>query len=131
MLNLQIAEKIQLKVTGLVNQPVSVVDNRGVVLTSNQAGVGDSINLDQTPWIIDFNYAGKVAGYVVLEAAMPNHTEIAPLIRSIAELVMHQSILVEQIPRQEERLDKFIYDLLHHNPNDEPLIVAEARCRPR
>jgi carbohydrate diacid regulator len=127
MINLQIAEKIQLKVTSLVNQPVTVTDEHGIVLATNQPGIPASLDISDSPRLIEFNYAGKVAGYVALPAAMPNHTELAPLIRSIAELVMHQSILVEQIPRQEERLDKFIYDCLHHNPSDEALVIAEAR----
>jgi len=49
------------------------------------------------------------------------------LIRSIAELVMHQSLVSKQIPRQDERLDKFIYDLLNGPQPDTTLSVAEAR----
>jgi carbohydrate diacid regulator len=40
---------------------------------------------------------------------------------------MHQSIVLEQIPRQDERLDKFIYDLLNQPQPDWGLLAAEAR----
>jgi len=126
MLTRQIAEKIQLKVAGLVNQPLSIIDPNGTVLTSNDPGVDEAVKLGETPWAIEFRYGGEVVGYVVLAYELPNHTEIAPLICSIAELVMHQSILVETIPHQEERLDKFIYDLLHQ-ATDSGLMLAEAR----
>jgi carbohydrate diacid regulator len=126
MLTRQIAEKIQLKVASLVNQPLSVVDPNGAVLSSNNPNVDESIDLSEATWAIKFRYSGKIAGYVILAYELPNHQEISPLICSIAELVMHQSILIETIPHQEERLDKFIYDLL--NPEEDgTLIEAEAR----
>lgn len=127
MLSQHIADKIRAKVGGLVNRELSVVEPRGMVMASNDPTADEMIDLEQTPWAIPFNYGGEVVGYIVLAEAMPNHEEITPLVRSIAELVMHQSILVEQIPRQEERLDKFIYDILHRPLTDEPLLVAEAR----
>ncbi len=126
MLTRQIAEKIQLKVAGLVNQPLSVVDPDGTVLSSNNANVDESINLSDVPWGTPFRYSGQIVGYVVLAYQLPNHAEIAPLICSIAELVMHQAILIETIPHQEERLDKFMYDLLHLQ-SDYALLEAEAR----
>lgn len=123
----RIAQKIQSKVASLINHGLSVVEPGGLVLSTNLS-VGDTtIDLSQTPWAIDFSYGGKVAGYIVLEREMPNQGEITPLIRSIAELVMHQSILIDQIPRQEERLDKFIYDILNRPITEEPLMAAEAR----
>ncbi len=127
MLSQHIAEKIQAKVGGLVNQTLSVATPQGKVLSTNDHKVEELIDLEQTPWAIDFSYGGKVVGLVILNEEMPNHEEISPLVRSIAELVMHQSILIERIPQQEERLDKFVYDILNHNRGDEPLVTAEAR----
>jgi carbohydrate diacid regulator len=127
MVTQYIAEKIQAKVANLVNQPLSVIDPSGTVLSTNDPLVDQLIDLGLVPWAIEFKYGGTVAGYVVLGSEMPNHQEISPLIRSIAELLMHQSILIEQIPQQEERLDKFIYDLLNRPTGDERLTGAEAR----
>lgn len=123
MLSSHIAEKIHGKVTGLVNRQLQVTDVNGRVL----AGGGDQVILDDTPWAIPFQYGGKIVGHIVLDQQLSNQEEITPLVRSIAELVMHQSILIEQIPKQEERLDKFIYDILNRPMGDEPLLAAEAR----
>lgn len=127
LLTQDIAEKIQGKVSALVNQPLSIVDAAGSVLATNDTSVDDSLPIEDYPWAIDILYGGKPTGYVVLAREMPNHTEIAPLVRSIAELILHQSILIEKLPGQEERLDKFAYDLLCGQRDDERLMTAEAR----
>jgi carbohydrate diacid regulator len=127
MLSQHIAEKIRAKVGSLLNRELSVVSPQGMVMASNDPSADEMIDLDQTPWAIPFNYGGQTAGFIVVAHQLSNHEEITPLVRSIAELVMHQSILIEQIPKQEERLDKFIYDLLNRPLGDEPLMAAEAR----
>lgn len=127
MLSQQIADKIRAKVSALVSQELRVLDASGHTLSSTPGLSADPVELTQTPWAIPFSYGGNVVGYIVLAAEMPNHAEIAPLIRSIAELVMHQSLVLEQIPHQDERLDKFIYDLLNQPQPDWPLLAAEAR----
>lgn len=127
MLSQRIAQKIQAKVGALVSQGLSIVEPGGMILSSTASGIGEAVELNTTPWAIPFSYGGKTVGYVVMTEQLPNQEEVAPLIRSIAELVMHQSILIEQIPKQEERLDKFIYDILNRPLGDEPLIAAESR----
>jgi carbohydrate diacid regulator len=87
----------------------------------------ETVDVDAVAWSIPFAYGGNTVGYIILDTQMPNHDEIAPLIRSIAELVMHQSLVLEQIPHQDERLDKFIYDLLNQPQPDWNLLEAEAR----
>ncbi|HSX41373.1 MAG TPA: helix-turn-helix domain-containing protein [Candidatus Saccharimonadales bacterium] len=127
MLNQHIAERIQDKVGALVNQPLSVVDTEGTVLSTNDPNVQESLDISNYPWAIVVQHSAKPTGYVLLSRQMPNHEEIAPLIRSIAELLLHQTILIEQLPHQEERLDKFVYDLLAGHSTDDRLITAEAR----
>ncbi|HSX02288.1 MAG TPA: helix-turn-helix domain-containing protein [Candidatus Saccharimonadia bacterium] len=127
MLSQQIADKIRAKVSALVSQELRVLGASGQTLSATPALTASTVDLTQTPWAIPFSYGGNVVGYIALENEMPNHAEIAPLIRSIAELVMHQSLVLEQIPRQDERLDKFIYDLLNQPQPDWSLLAAEAR----
>jgi len=126
MLTRQIAEKILARVAGLTDRSLSVVDADGTVLATNDPQVDESIDLKNTPWTIKFRYGGNVVGQIVLTSQLDNQSEVAPLICAIAELVMHQSILIETIPHQEERLDKFVYDLLHQTDTG-PLATAEAR----
>jgi carbohydrate diacid regulator len=127
MLNQQIAEAIRSKVGSLVGRPLSVTESDGAVLASDLPDKPESIDLADVPWSIAFSYGGKTAGWVVLEEGMENQDEISPLIRSIAELVMHQSILISQIPHEEERLDKFVYELLYQPQYDPGLLSAEAK----
>ncbi len=127
MLSQQIADKIRAKVGTLVSQELKVTAPDGKTLAASPGMPTEQATLIKIPWAIPFSYGGKVVGYIILADEMPNHEEIAPLIRSIAELVMHQSIVLEQIPRQDERLDKFIYDLLNQPQPDWSLLAAEAR----
>jgi carbohydrate diacid regulator len=127
MLSQQIADKIRAKVSGLVSQELRLTDADGETLSHTSALKSETVDVAAVPWAIPFSYGGNVVGYIVLASEMPNHEEIAPLIRSIAELVMHQSLVLEQIPRQDERLDKFIYDLLNQPQPEWTLLAAEAR----
>ncbi len=127
MLSQQIADKIRAKVSALVSQELRLTDATGRTLSHTPALKPETIDLSTISWAIPFSYGGNTVGYIILQSVMPNHDEIAPLIRSIAELVMHQSIVLEQIPRQDERLDKFIYDLLNQPQPDWALLAAEAR----
>lgn len=127
MLSQHIAEKIRAKVGALVSQDISVTGPAGDVLATTLPRAPERIMVEDDRLAVPFSYGGKTTGFIVLSTELENHGEIAPLIRSIAELVMHQSILIEQIPRQEERQDKFVYDLLHQPRQDEALLAAEAR----
>jgi len=127
MLSQQIADKICAKVSVLVNQNLRLTDAEGHALSQTSALKPENVEISTILWAIPFSYGGSIVGYIVLDSEMPNHEEIAPLIRSIAELVMHQSIVLEQIPHQDERLDKFIYDLLNQPQPEWSLLAAEAR----
>jgi len=127
MLSQQIADKIRAKVSALVSQELRLTDASGKTLSQTASLKPETIDLAGASWAIPFAYGGSTVRYIVLETEMPNHDEIAPLIRSIAELVMHQSLVLEQIPRQDERLDKFIYDLLNQPQPEWSLLAAEAR----
>jgi carbohydrate diacid regulator len=127
MLTQAIADKIHAKVGALVNQPLSVVGPDGTILATNDARADEQVDLQQLGWKIPIHSHSRVVGHVILDRQMPNHAEISPLIQSISELIMHQSLLIEQLPQQEERLDKFIYDLLTGAQQDETMLAAEAR----
>jgi carbohydrate diacid regulator len=127
VLSQQIADKIRSKVATLVNRELRVTDSSGKTLAATPSLTMITIDLNQTKWAIPISYGGGIVGFIIMELELPNHNESAPLIRSIAELVMHQALVLEQIPRQDERLDKFIYDLLNLPQPDWSLLSAEAR----
>jgi carbohydrate diacid regulator len=127
MLNQQVADEIQRKVGSLVGQPLSVVNENGTVLASNDPAVDESVSVERHPESISISHGGKIAGHIVFSDDLNNYEEIAPLIRSISELMLHQSLLIEQLPQQEERLDKFVYDFLTSPTVDPRLANAEAK----
>lgn len=127
MLSQQIADKIRAKVSTLISQELRVTDPAGQTLSHTPALTPADVDITTISWAIPFSYGGNIVGYILLQEELSNHQEIAPLIRSIAELVMHQSLVLEQIPRQDERLDKFIYDLLNQPQPEWALLTAEAR----
>lgn len=127
MLTQSIADKIHTKVAGLVDQPLSVTDANGTILATSDPRVDETADVEGVDSAIALLQEEQVVGYVVLSRQMPNHQEIAPLIQSISELILHQSLLIERLPHQEERLDKFIYDLVTGSLTDFATISAEAR----
>ena len=127
MLSQQIADKIRAKVSSLTGQELRITTPDGATMSATSTLKVEKLDLTAIPWAIPFAYGGNVVGFIVMAREMPGQADITPLIRSIAELVMHQSLVLEQIPRQDERLDKFIYDLLNQPQPDWALLAAEAR----
>jgi carbohydrate diacid regulator len=130
MLSADIAEKIRHKVAGLTGQSLAVTNDQGEVLACDYDPSLNRLDIVEIPWSIGFQYNGKIAGYIVTEDELTAYDELEPLIRTISELVMHQAILLEQLPRSEERFDKFVYDLLAGTEEivgNEQLLAAEAR----
>ena len=95
MLSQQIADKIRAKVSTLTGQELRITTPDGSTLSTTSTLKPEKLNLTAIPWAIPFAYGGNVVGFIVLVREMPNQTEIMPLIRSIAELVMHQTIVLE------------------------------------
>lgn len=127
MLNRQIADNIHQKVSSLVGQPLSIVGIDGIVLSPAPSASPNPIPEHQLDNAIKFEYSGKLAGYVLPEQPLPNLPQVAPLIQSIAELILQQSVMLDQIPLKEERVDKFLYDLLHQNQLGDETAQSEAK----
>ncbi len=126
MLNPQTASRIRSKVADLIDQDLTITDADGQVLIGGEHEPGTKLNPSDLGGV-EVRYGNKIVGFIILEKPVPDQDRIAPLLRSIAELVLHQTLLMEQIPNQEERLDKFVYDLLHSPISDEAVVKAEAR----
>lgn len=69
-------------------------------------------------------YAGEVVGALMLNDAAQHRRELAQVSRSLAELIIHQANVIEQLPRQAWSRDKFIADLLYERLSlaPEPLL---------
>ena len=127
MLNEQIANKIKTKISSLINQGLEIADAQKRIITINNSKTKKfRFNSDDYE-VVKFNYIDKVAGYIVFNKTTKRMGQIKPLISSIAELVLYQSLLIEQIPGEEERLDKFIYEVLCGIDQNEEAVLAESK----
>ena len=127
MLDQLVATQIQAKVGPLIDQRLSIPDPTGRVITSDLPLPPEIINLADTPWAVAFSHSGQTAGWVVAELPLVSQVEIAPLIRQIAELVMEQTLVLEQVPQDEELFDQFIYDLFYQVHPDQQEVQTRAR----
>lgn len=120
MLDQDLAEQIHSKIARLVPQPIWIVDAAG------EPVIGDPTSSPSTTRI-SLTYDGSQIGQVVIDRPADDSQELIPLVRSIVELMIHQSMLMRQLPPQEERLDKLIYDALSGSVQDRATIVTEGK----
>jgi carbohydrate diacid regulator len=70
-------------------------------------------------------YGDQVIGALLLSDAAHHRRELAQVSKTLAELIIHQATVIEQLPRQAWARDKFISDLLHERLNDSPELVRQ------
>lgn len=118
MLDQELAEQIHTKVAGLVPQPLWIVDSGGRVLAGEPADAGETV--------VPLSYNEDTIGHIHIDRAASDSSELVPLIKSIVELMTHQHMLMRQMPPQEERVDKLMYDIVMGGA-DEDTVVAEGK----
>jgi carbohydrate diacid regulator len=67
----------------------------------------------------------KIAGAIVLDAITSPNDDVAHMARSLAELIIHQMMFVEQLPHQTWAREKFLFDLLHGRLSSSPDIALQ------
>lgn len=68
-------------------------------------------------------YADTAIGKIVLHGDGLRSTQLAPLAKALAELIVHQTSLLEQLMHQHWARDRFIFNLLHGSFNAAPDVV--------
>jgi carbohydrate diacid regulator len=72
-------------------------------------------------------YSGHVVGAIILDAVAPHSEELAYMARALAELIIHQMTVIEQLPRQPWAREKFLFDLLQgHLADTADMALQEA-----
>ena len=126
MLDQEIADNIQHKVTGLVGQQVIITDSTGNILSpispKNQSTPKTSISNG-----ISFKINNNSHGYIVMPRQFSAGSEVITLIQSIAELVVHQSAVISQLPVEEEQIDALMYSVLTSDESNIEGLVSKAR----
>lgn len=128
----RVATTVAERTAELLDAPVSVVDDRGVVVASNQpALLGRIFDLRPTGGEPEFqsiplNLAGHTGTVVV---GNQGEGEAIPprLVKVLVDLVIDQTAVVDRLPNKHELKNKFIHDLLHGTADNEPALLREAQ----
>lgn len=127
----RVAEAVTERVSELLHAPISVVDARGLVVSSSES------NMIGLPFVrtsqeqpetvrVPFRLDGRNAEVIVGETS--NEELISPrLAQVLVELVINQMAVVDRLPNQHEIKNNFIYNLLQGQLDDEDAILREAR----
>lgn len=127
----RVAEAVTDRVSELLHAPISVVDARGLVVSSsepNMIGLPFARATQEQPETVrvPFRLDGRTAEVIVGETL--NEEVISPrLAQVLVELVINQTAVVDRLPNQHEIKNNFIYNLLHGQLDDEDAILREAR----
>jgi carbohydrate diacid regulator len=128
----RVAEAVTERVSELLHAPISVVDARGLVISSSEPKLiglpfeRAAHEQSAQPLRVPFRLDGRMAEVIVGEPI--GEEVISPrLAQVLVELVINQTVVVERTPNQHELKNNFIYNLLHGLIDDEDAIVREAR----
>lgn len=70
-------------------------------------------------------YADEVVGAIILDDRSQYAKELAGVAKALAELLIHQTNVIEQLPQQKWARDKFIADLVHGRLADKPDVALQ------
>ena len=123
------ARRILDRVATSLNTPVSIADASGRVLASTDptrlgarlevaeraiaAGEAAERRDRGEAMSLPLVYADAVVGAIVLDGVDGQGHELARVAKTLAELIIHQMTVIEQLPRQKWARGKFLHDLLH------------------
>ncbi len=128
----RIALTVTERIAELLNAQVSVINNRGVAITSSQPGLV-GLSFDSTRAELGINslqvqirFNGQVGEVLISQPT--NGEVISPrLAQVLVELMINQMVVVNRLPDQHELKHKFIHDLLQGSTSDEADILREGQ----
>lgn len=128
----RIAETIVERTAELLGTGVHVINQQGVVVASSEAGLPgypfDLGNRDPDARYLQVPLRlGGDLGEVMIAEPMGGDAISPRLARVLAELIINQTAVVDQLPNAHELKNKFIHDLLHGAVRDEATIFREAQ----
>jgi carbohydrate diacid regulator len=128
----RVAESVTQRTAELLSAPVSLLDERGIVIASTEPGsVGvhfeaSSLTRHHNQLRVPIRLDGQDGAVVV--SAPPEGESISPrLAQALVDLVIDQTAVLARLPNQRELKDKFIHDLLHGTTADASDILREGQ----
>lgn len=128
-MDILIAEKLMKKLEPLLNEKFAITDIYGEVLAKSA-----SFEIEKNPLKINLNpkallirHKGEKIGFIYIDESKKQIKDVEKVLLSMTELYLDQLIFLSDIPSFGRHLDKFVYDLLHKDV-DEDILKAEARA---
>jgi len=151
-LNEFVAETIVNKIASLLNKEVMLADVNGNVLAGTDltktnknytqmhhaaqnnklVEVGkEELGYIKDPLsegaILPLSYGGEVMGALYVQDEPANYNKYSSLIKTTAELLIHQTMVIDNVPYKDRIKDNFIFGLLHRKISwDDPRTYDEA-----
>ncbi len=128
----RVAEAVTDRVSELLRAQISVVDARGLVVSSSEPkliGLAFSRGAQEPAGQIvrvPFRLDGRM-GEVIVGEPLDEEVISPRLAQVLVELVINQTAVVDRLPNQHELKNNFIYNLLHGLLDDDEAIAREAR----
>lgn len=138
-INELIAETIVNKISSLINREIIITDPLGVVLAStdlSKTGLNysimqrsaeskQSIEINQDDFsftknplgngvALPLNYNGEVVAVLYVQDDKGSYDKYISVIKTTAELLIYQTLVIDNVPYKDKIKDNFIFGLLHH-----------------
>lgn len=129
MLTNTLSSELVKRVSGITKNPIAVLDLAGDVLAKSENFKYSSGHIDvkHSKKAIQLTVEGEKVGYIFMDASAQAVSDEGNVLKSMAELLLHQNRILENITSEDRKINKFIYDLLHRDDYDENEAIAEAR----
>ncbi len=77
--------------------------------------------------IIPLTYSGEIVGAIYIQDEPSNYNKYFSVVKTAAELLLHQTMVIDNIPYKDRIKDNFIFGLLHRKISwDDPRTYDEA-----
>lgn len=63
--------------------------------------------------IIPLTYSGDIIGTIYIQDEPSNYNKYSPIVKTTAELLLHQTMVIDNVPYKDRIKDNFIFGLLH------------------
>lgn len=138
-INELIAETIVNKIAGLINREVIITDPTGTVLASTnlsktglnygimqraaETGQNIPVNKDDFSFTknpldsgvaVPLTYNGEIVAVLYVQDEQDSYDKYVQVIKTTAELLIYQTLVIDNVPYKDKIKDNFIFGLLHH-----------------
>ena len=140
-LSYEVAQRIVARISAGLDEGVSIADHSAHVVASTEplvigtlqdlaarsiaAGAMVEASDGSDGMSVPLVHVDEVVGAMVLHGVTRNRMDVVHVAKAFAELIIHQAMVIEQLPRQHWARSKFIYDLLHEHLNEPAEVVLQ------